>query len=176
MTASLRTSSESVFPSIITFYLARRNSPLQARTSAISRLHDHTQTHHTRQYSSGRVISPTHRLLPDDTQHSQERDIHASGGIRTHNPSKRAASDLRHKLRCHWDGLHSNRTSFNFAADTTLCNNQYELPHPCFCCPFIRTNDTRVLQAVTDYVKERPVSLLKVTRLETGHCRDGDWR
>ena len=23
----------------------------------------------------------------------------------------------------------------NYAADTTLCNNQHELQHPCFCCP-----------------------------------------
>jgi hypothetical protein len=26
--------------------------------------------------------------LPDNTQHSQETDIHALGGIRTHNPNK----------------------------------------------------------------------------------------
>ena len=30
--------------------------------------------------------------LPDNTQHSQETDIYAPGGIRTHNPSKRAAA------------------------------------------------------------------------------------
>ena len=30
------------------------------------------QTHHTRQDSSGRVISPSQRPLPDNTQHSQE--------------------------------------------------------------------------------------------------------
>jgi hypothetical protein len=107
VTASLRTSSESVFPTIIPFYLPRRNSPYQTRTSSLSRLHDHTQTHHTRQYYSGRVISPTQRLLPDDTHHSQETDIHASGGIRTLNPSKRAAADVRHRSRGHWDGLHS---------------------------------------------------------------------
>jgi hypothetical protein len=39
------------------------------------------------------VISPTQRPLTDKTQHSQETDIHASGGIRTHNPSKREAAD-----------------------------------------------------------------------------------
>jgi len=31
--------------------------------------------------------------VTDYTQHPQESDIHASGGIRTHNPSKRAATD-----------------------------------------------------------------------------------
>jgi len=34
-----------------------------------------------------------HRPVPDATQHSQQTDIHAHGGIRTHNPSKRAAAD-----------------------------------------------------------------------------------
>jgi hypothetical protein len=43
--------------------------------------------------SSGRVISPTHRPIPS-TQYSQETDIHAPGGIRTHNPSKRAANPI----------------------------------------------------------------------------------
>jgi hypothetical protein len=33
------------------------------------------------------VIGPTQRPLPDNTQHSQETDIHDPGGIRTHNPS-----------------------------------------------------------------------------------------
>jgi hypothetical protein len=33
--------------------------------------------------------------LPDNTQHSQETNIHAPVGIRTHNPSKRAAADPR---------------------------------------------------------------------------------
>ena len=31
----------------------------------------------------------------DNTQHSQVTDIHAPGGIRTHNPSKREAADPR---------------------------------------------------------------------------------
>jgi len=30
--------------------------------------------------------------LPDNTQHSQQRDIHAPAGIRTRNPSMRAAT------------------------------------------------------------------------------------
>jgi hypothetical protein len=57
--------------------------------------HDHTQTHHTRQESSGRVISPMQRPLPDNTQQPQETDIHAPGEIRTRNPSKRAAANPR---------------------------------------------------------------------------------
>ena len=35
-------------------------------------------------------------------QHSQETDIHAPGGIRTHNPSKRAAEDPRLRPHGHW--------------------------------------------------------------------------
>jgi hypothetical protein len=31
------------------------------------------------------------------------RDIHATGGIRTHNPSKRAAADPRFRPCGHWD-------------------------------------------------------------------------
>ena len=37
------------------------------------------------------------------TQHSQQRDIRAPGGIRTHNLSRRAVVDLRLRPRGHWD-------------------------------------------------------------------------
>ena len=47
----------------------------------------------------GRVISPARRPVPDYTQHSQETDIHASGRIRTRNPSKQAAADPFLRLR-----------------------------------------------------------------------------
>jgi hypothetical protein len=43
------------------------------------------------------------RPLPDNTQHSQQTDIHALGGIRAHNPSKRAAVDPRLRPRGPWD-------------------------------------------------------------------------
>jgi hypothetical protein len=41
------------------------------------------------------VTGPSHRPLPDNTQHSQETDIHAPGGILTRNSSKQAAADPR---------------------------------------------------------------------------------
>ena len=41
----------------------------------------------------------------DNTQHSQETDIHALGGIRTRNPSKRAAADPHLRQRGHWGRL-----------------------------------------------------------------------
>ena len=49
------------------------------------------------------MINPSHRPLPDNTQHSQQTNIHAPGGIQTHNLSRRAAEDLRLRQRGHWD-------------------------------------------------------------------------
>jgi hypothetical protein len=61
------------------------------------------KTHHTRYDSSGRGISPTQRPLPDNAQHSQRTEMHALGGVRTHNPSMRAAEDTRPTPYGHWD-------------------------------------------------------------------------
>jgi len=44
---------------------------------------------------------PTQRPVPNKTQHSQETDMHAPGGIRTCNSSKRAAADPRLRPRGH---------------------------------------------------------------------------
>ena len=63
----------------------------------------HTTTQHSRQDSSRRVISSSQRPLPDNTQHSQQRDIHAPVGIRTHNCSRRSATHLHLRPRSHWD-------------------------------------------------------------------------
>ena len=51
----------------------------------------HTTTHHSRYDSSGRVISSSQRPLPDNTRHSQHTNIHAPGGIRTHDLNRQAA-------------------------------------------------------------------------------------
>ena len=61
------------------------------------------KTHHSRYDSSGRVISTSQRPLPDNTQHSQQTNIHAPCGIRTHNLSRRAAAGLHLRPRGHWD-------------------------------------------------------------------------
>ena len=74
-----------------------------ARASSFARFLDNTQTHHTRWDPSGRVISPSHRPLPENKQHSQQTNIHALSGIRTHNLSRRAAADLRLRPRGHSD-------------------------------------------------------------------------
>ena len=80
-----------------------RNSLQWARASSLPMLHDHTQTHHTRKDSSGRVISPKQRNLPDKTQQLQGTNIHASGGILTRNPTKPAAAGPRLRPSCQWD-------------------------------------------------------------------------
>ena len=58
----------------------------------------HSDTH-TRQDSTGREIRPSQRALPDKTQQPQKTNIHDTGGIRTHNPSKRAAANSRFRYR-----------------------------------------------------------------------------
>ena len=49
------------------------------------------------------MISPSQRPLPDNTQPSQQTNIHAPSGIRTHDLSRRAAVDLRLRPCGHWD-------------------------------------------------------------------------
>jgi hypothetical protein len=62
-----------------------------------------TTTQHSRYGSSGRVIISSQSPLPDNTQHSQQTDIHAFGDIWTHNLSRRAGADPRLRLRGHGD-------------------------------------------------------------------------
>ena len=66
-------------------------------------LYDNVQTHHIRQNSSGRAISPTQNSLPEHTQNLQKTDFHALSRIRTRIPSVRAATDLRLRPRRHRD-------------------------------------------------------------------------
>ena len=49
------------------------------------------------------LLGPTQRPLPDNSQHSEEADIHVPGGIRTRNPSRRATADQRLRPRGHRD-------------------------------------------------------------------------
>ena len=51
------------------------------------------------------MISSSQWPLPDNTQHSQQTNVHAAGGIRTHNLSRRAAVDLRLRPRSYWGRL-----------------------------------------------------------------------
>jgi hypothetical protein len=73
---------------------------LWASTSSLSRLHDQTQT--DKPYSVG-LLRLDANILPDNTRHSQQTDIHALGGIRSHNPGKRLAADLRRREHGCWN-------------------------------------------------------------------------
>ena len=79
-----------------------------------TRFHEHTQTHHIQQDSSEGVIGSSQRPLPDNTQHSEETDIHAPSVIRTRNPNRRTALGLCLRPRGHWDQLIMNKCIFRF--------------------------------------------------------------
>ena len=80
------------------------SSPLWARASPLTRILDQTQRRTTvgrtplDEWSARRrdLYLTTHTTLTTE-------NINASGGIRTHNLSRRAAADLRLRLRGHWD-------------------------------------------------------------------------
>jgi hypothetical protein len=54
-----------------------------------TRFRDHTRRATVSRTPLGRVIISSQRPLPDNTQHTQQTNIHAPGGIRTHDRSKR---------------------------------------------------------------------------------------
>jgi hypothetical protein len=54
----------------------------------------HSDTPHSVD-SPGRVIGPSQKPLPDNTQYSQDTDIYAPGGIQTRNLGKQTAADPR---------------------------------------------------------------------------------
>jgi len=82
-----------------------RDSPQWARISTFTRFLDHTQRHITVGRTPVDEWSARRRPLPDNTQHSQQTNIHAPAEIRTHNLSRRAAADLRLRRRGHWNRL-----------------------------------------------------------------------
>jgi len=85
-----------LFFSLRVFVCFWRDSPRWARASSFTTFLDHTQ----RRTTVGRA-SLDEKPLPDNTQHSQQTNVHAPGGIRTYNLSRRAAADLRLRPRCH---------------------------------------------------------------------------
>ena len=114
-------------------------SPLRARAFSLLRPHDHTQRHHARQDSSRRVTGPSQRLLPYNTQHSQQTDFHDPNGIRIHNISRREAADdadsrLRpggHRDRPHHTSM--NKSTFHVNQQQHTAKYQYmdTFPFPC---------------------------------------------
>jgi hypothetical protein len=64
---------------------------------------DHTQVHTTVGRTPLDEGSAHRRDLYLTTQTLYYTNTHVPGGIRTHDPSKRSASDLRLRRRGHWD-------------------------------------------------------------------------
>ena len=82
------------------FFFFWPDSPQWAGASSFTRFLDNTQ----RRTTVSRIpLDEWSARRRDNTQHSQQINIHARGGIRTHNLSKRAAADLRLRPRGHWD-------------------------------------------------------------------------
>jgi len=92
-----------IFPTYhLHYFFICRNSSQWARASSFTKFLDHTQWHTTVGRTSDQLVAET----SDNTQHSQQTDIHAPGGIRTHNLSSRAAAGLRLRSRGQWDRHH----------------------------------------------------------------------
>jgi len=99
-------------------------APQWARASSFLMFLDHTQRRTTVGRAPGRVISSSQRPLPDKTRHTQETDVHAPGGIRTYNLSKRVAVDLRLRPHGHWDRWSA--VKFALAVSLINCHTSYE--------------------------------------------------
>jgi hypothetical protein len=69
----------------------------------------------------GKTLYVWSALRRDNTQRSQETDIHAPGGIQTHDPSKPAAADPPLRPRGHWDRLNPSNTQSYYVQ----CNWNY---------------------------------------------------
>jgi len=62
---------------LVNFFFMARQPLVGHGLLIVSNLHYHAQAHHTREDSSARVIGPSKRPQPENTQHSQETIIHA---------------------------------------------------------------------------------------------------
>ena len=80
-------------------------APQWARVSSFTRFLDHTQRRTTVSRTRLDEWSARRRdlYLTIQNTHDRQTDIHAPGGIRTHNLSRLAAADLRLRPRGHWD-------------------------------------------------------------------------
>ena len=86
-------------PTVVVF--SQRGSGLLA--SSFSRFPDHTQRRAPVGRTSLDELSIRRRVLYLTTHNTHNTNIHALGGIRTHNLSRRAAEDLRLRPRGRWD-------------------------------------------------------------------------
>jgi hypothetical protein len=87
---------------VVCLFVFDMTAPQWARASSFTRFLYDTQ----RRITVGRTplgewSARLREPLPDNTQHSQQTDIHVCVGIRTHNLSMRAAAVLRLRPRGH---------------------------------------------------------------------------
>jgi hypothetical protein len=80
-----------------------------------------TLRHTTLGTTPGRMVSPAQRPVSDNTQYSQGTDIHALGGVRTRNPSKREVPDTHLSPRGH-RGQHVRTYTWDFHSRTLHLN------------------------------------------------------
>jgi len=97
-----------------------RCGPARAMASSFLRFLDHTQ----RRITVGRTQLDAWSVRRRDlylTTHNthKQTDIHAPGGTRIHNVSRRAAVDLLHRPRGHWDRLNIQIAQVKFI--TSIC-------------------------------------------------------
>ena len=91
----------------MTLFSCGLNSPQWARSSSFTRFLDHT---HWRTTVGRTPLDEWSARLGDlylTTHITHNTDIHASGGIRTHNLSGSVAANLRLRPRGHWDRLNT---------------------------------------------------------------------
>jgi len=83
----------------------------------------------------GQLVSETSTW--QHTHHSQQTNIHAPGGIRTHDPSRQRAVYLRLRTRGHWDRQMS--SNLYKSSMPTCCTNTSLFPvnSTCFCLTFL---------------------------------------
>ena len=77
-------------------------SPQWARASSFTRFLDHTRHTTVGRTPLDEWLARRRDPLPDNTQHSQQTNIQALGGIGTHNLSRRATADPRLRPRGRW--------------------------------------------------------------------------
>ena len=78
------------------------------------------------------MISPSQRPLPDNKQQSQQTNIHAPDGFRTHDHSMRVAVDLRLRPRGYWD----RPTTYLVVTNSATCFDLRLIHHRAVCKNF----------------------------------------
>ena len=88
---------------MVFFFFLWRCDPTRVMASSFLRFLDQ---HNDAPQSVGLLWTSDQLVAETSTrqqQHSQQTNIHAPGGIRTHDLSRRAAADLRLRPRGYWD-------------------------------------------------------------------------